>query len=236
MKKRATTTPPSNAGLESYALRVAEAAAQAKRHHRPLALTGGQRRAEEKRRRAEEQAERTRTRERSEANLPQHDSRTAAGRRDYEIQNLGGPKRARALASKNLFRRSEATFPRTMACDKYSLLVHRAMRGDYPAPKFEPGVDGAAGNGSDMMGVLESAQAKQQLTRLRREIGYYHYGLLYHRIILGMTFTHMESEPQTMGRKTLGKQFLAAVDAAAVFFRLQGPARVNGEISRLRVS
>src|SRR5215213_10651950 len=228
MKKRATTTPPSNSGLESYALRVAEAAAQAKRHHRPLALTGGQRRAEEKRRRAEEQAERARSRERSEANLPQHDSRTAAGRRDYEIQNLGGPKRARALASKNLFRRSEATFPRTMACDKYSLLVHRAMRGDYPAPKFEPGVDGA-GNGSDMMGVLESAQAKRQLARLRREIGYYHYGLLYHRIILGMTFTHMESEPLTMGRKTLGKQFLAAVDAAAVFFRLQ-THRINGQV------
>ncbi len=163
-----------------------------------------------RRERLHAQAEAARRKEMSAAGID-HDSRTASGKRDHEVQNLGGTKRARSLKHSSLFKnKSEATYSRVRACEIYDELWHAAHIGDYPEPRFEPKVDS-----SGKFGVIPmNAGAKEKLDAITKAIGAEPAALLYFRIIENWSFRAMARDGYG-DERSLQFRFVAAVDAAA---------------------
>lgn len=153
---------------------------------------------------------------RKSANLQGYDPRTAAGRRDHHIDNLGSGKRARSQRHTALFRRkAEATWERLMACERYEQLWHSSHADQFHPQSFLPRVD----TSTISTGVEGNVDAVQRFQALAQHLGAHLAGLMYFRVIENMGYRGMSSAG--MGREDhLSAQFLAAVDSAAAFFGL----------------
>jgi hypothetical protein len=185
--------------------------------HLPQQPEGAPERQERLRReRKDRQAAAVEDHRRKSANLQGYDPRTAAGRRDHHIDNLGSGKRARSHSHTSLFRRKgDATWERLVACERYELLWHTANADQFRPQSFMPRVD----TSTISTGPGGNVEAVQSFDALVRHLGAHLAGVMYFRIIENMGYRGMASFG--MGREEhLSAQFLAAVDSAATFFGL----------------
>lgn len=160
-----------------------------------------------KRERLEAQQDRAKASSMRLAGVP-HDARTAAGRRDFKVESLGGTKRARSQPYRAMLG-PKATPEREAACERFDMLWHASQEGLLPGPKFEPGVDSGKGGA----GIPKSSGALDDLAALTAAIGEDRTALLRARIVDGLDFRAMERAGEGDAR-ALGVLFVAAVDAA----------------------
>lgn len=178
----------------------------------------------EKQARLSRQAEAERQRELKRANVD-HDPRIAAGQREIIVRGPTIDKRASFSDYGSLIaRQSERTAARIRAMEKYDGLVHQALAGEMPGPKFERGVDVSHGATDHADG---RADAHMERDRLRNAIGPEFEAILFHRVFHRMTFGWMAQQEIGMGKAdVVAVMFLSAVDAAARHFGyVQRPSR-----------
>jgi hypothetical protein len=218
---------PVSANAADWERRYASAdrlAAQRAKAHRDE--TPKQRKERLKRERLGAQIEASRRKERNAAGMD-YDPRTAAGRREPQIENLGGTKRARSASYRSLLKTQRSPI-REAACDMFENLWYAMRTGSYPNPRFEPRVD-CSGRPDRLP---PAARAKEYYASLVAEIGREAEAILYLRIIENLSYAALAAaESGTFKEKQLGAQFVVAVDAAATFFGLRPPSPI---VTRMR--
>lgn len=178
---------------------------------------------EQRRARTHAQAEVTKRRELSAAGVP-YDPRLASGQRDIAVNNIPqtSAKRASVADPANLIkRRSERTDVRVRAIRFVDDLFHRSEMGDFPAPKFERGVDVSMQPAAVPM---DRASAKLERDRLGAFVGHQGMRVLELGIYKGMSFTWMQSAGEGQAEK-LAVLFVFAVDAAVQFYGIGSTER-----------
>ncbi|KMO21410.1 hypothetical protein SQ03_03415 [Methylobacterium platani JCM 14648] len=157
------------------------------------------------------------------------DRRTAGGSREIRIGNARGRADQRVtLASYSALIKDQAerTEARLRAMAAFDDLWHRAEKGLYPEPRFEPPVDTTAGPSGV---TADRVDGLAEMQRLVAYVGRQAQAMLYLRIVERMEFTAIA---RLIGRdkRDVSALVLSAVDSAAAFF---GYARPAPEIERL---
>lgn len=163
-----------------------------------------------------------------EANLT-FDRRTAGGSREIRFGNAKGKSEARVtLATYSALIRhpKDRTAERLRAMADFDELWHRAEKGLYPEPRFEPPVDTTAGPSGV---TADRVDGLAEMQRLVAYIGRQAQALLFLRIVDRMEFTAIA---RLTGRdqREVSALVLSAIDGVAAFY---GYSRPTPEVERL---
>jgi hypothetical protein len=142
------------------------------------------------------------------------DGRTAAGRREFQEDNLGHTHRARSHRADRLFRnKAEASPDRVRAIEVYDDVCHSVNVG-------LRGIDwvNAGGSQPGYRNILPpSVGPRELLNSIHRRVGPEGASILYHRIILHFSYKGMEAAGFGSERDVRA-HFIVAVDGVARFF------------------